>query len=136
MGSLQITPICSMNNKVRKFLFVIFSMLAILAALYHSLCIFAYYSNTDLYIFGTDRSPLWRHALFICICIICMYGLLKRPLWFVWFFGVLTLQQLYSHGSHFINLLQEHKINWVDAVVVVLTPLVFILLLADRKTIR
>ncbi len=81
-----------------------------------------------------DATPAWRHVIFIGVCSISIYGLLKRPGWFVWFFGLLTLQQLYSHGSHFVNQLSDGKINWIDLTVVVVTPIVFILLLADRKT--
>ena len=81
-----------------------------------------------------DKSPAWRHAIFIGVCSISVYGLLKRPEWFVWFFGLLVVQQLYSHGSHFINQLHNGKINWIDVAVIIITPIVFILLLADRKT--
>ena len=124
MGLLRITQICLMSRRTIKILFVTFALLAFAAILYH--------------IYGVikpfDATPVWRHSLFIGISIICIYGLLKRPVWFIWFFGILTLQQLYSHGSHFIRLLTESKFNWIDLCVVLLTPLCFILLLFDRKS--
>jgi hypothetical protein len=113
-----------MSNKTRHISFVIFAVLAFAALLYH----------TAGAVQPFDKTPAWRHTLFIGINTICIYGLLKRPKWFLWFFGVLTVQQLYSHGSHFINLLQENKFNLIDAAVLVLMPLIFILLLIDRKT--
>jgi hypothetical protein len=113
-----------MNNKASQILFMVFAALAFAAMLYHTVGAVQPF----------DATPAWRHTLFIGICTICIYGLLKRPKWFVWFFGILTVQQLYSHGSHFIKLLQENKLNLIDAAVLLLTPLVFILLLLDKKS--
>lgn len=135
MGSLQISRIYSMNNKILKPLFFVFAMFALLAALYHSLAVLAYFTNTYLNIFGADKSPAWRHTLFICSAIICIYGLIKRPAWFVYFFGLLTLQQLYSHGSYAINLWQnEHQVHWISIAVIVFMPILFILLLTDQRS--
>jgi fumarate reductase subunit C len=112
-----------MNSKTRNIVFIFFAILAFAAMLYHTV--------------GTiqpfDATPAWRHTLFIGICSISIYGLLKRPKWFVLFFGILTIQQLYSHGSHFVKLMQEDKINFIDIAVILLTPLLFILLLIDKK---
>ena len=119
-----ITPIYLMNSKARRISFIVFAIFACAALLYHTVGAVQPF----------DATPAWRHTLFIGICTICMYGLLKRPKWFVWFFGILTLQQLYSHGSHFIKLLQGDKINLIDMAVLLLTPLVFILLLLDKKS--
>ena len=80
-----------------------------------------------------DATPAWRHAIFIGVSCICIYGILKRPKWFLWFFGVLTIQQLYSHGGHFLRQLNEGKTNLIDLIVIILTPIVFILILVDRK---
>lgn len=124
MESFLIIPICFMlNSKAIHKIFVVPAIMAFAPLFYH--------------IAGAvkpfDATPVWRHTLFIGINVICIYGLLKRPNWFVWFFGILTLQQLYSHGSHFINLQQEDKVNLIDAAVLLLMPLVFILLLIDKK---
>ena len=110
-------------------------MLTALAALYHVIAIIASSFNFPMHIFGTDRSPIWRHALFTVIGIIIIYGSLKRPRWFVWFVGVLTLQQWYSHGSYAFRLWRsEHTIHWISITVILLLPVVFAVLLADRRT--
>jgi hypothetical protein len=113
-----------MNSKTRKMVFMVFAALAFAAMLYHTIGAVQPF----------DATPVWRHTLFIGINTICIFGLLKRPKWFVWFWGILTIQQLYSHGSHFINLLQQHKFNFIDAGVVLLMPIIFILLLKDKKS--
>ena len=103
-----------MNKKKRNILFVAFAGAALLAAVYHIKEIF----------YPTETTPAWRHALFICINIICIYGMLKRPVWFTWFIGLLTLQQWYSHGSYAIKLWQqEHQIHWISIVDIILLPL-------------
>jgi hypothetical protein len=112
-----------MNNKSRDRILIAFAVTGIAAVIYHIVGAIKPF----------DATPAWRHGLFIGISIICIYGLLKRPGWFVWFFGLLTLQQLYSHGSNFIRLLGENKFNWIDFSVLLLTPLVFIFLLMDKK---
>jgi hypothetical protein len=124
MALFLIIPIYLMNSKARHILFMVFAALAFAAMLYHTVGAVQPF----------DATPAWRHTLFIGVCTICMYGLLKRPKWFLWFFSVLTVQQLYSHGSHLIQLLQEDKLNFIDAAVVLLMPLVFILLLMDSKS--
>ena len=124
MASLLIIPTYSMNNKIRHILFFVFAVLAFAALLYHTIGAVQPF----------DTTPAWRHTLFIGICTICMYGFLKRPKWFVWFFGLLLVQQLYSHGSHFVQVYRENKINTIDAAVLLLMPLAFVLLLTDRKS--
>jgi len=125
MVSFQTTPIYLMSDfKHQPKIFIAFAVLAFAAMLYHTIGAVQPF----------DATPVWRHVLFIGICTICIYGLLKRPQWFVWFFAILTIQQLYSHGRHFIQLLQEGKLNLIDAAVLLLTPLLFILLWRDRKS--
>lgn len=125
MGSLLITPICLMSKKALQVLFTAFALLAFAAMVYH--------------IVGSikpfDTTPAWRHALFIGINIICIYGLLKRPVWFTWFWALLTIQQLYSHGSHFVRLLSEGEFVWIDFGVLILMPVIFILLMVDKKSL-
>jgi hypothetical protein len=124
MALFLIIPIYLMTSKARHILFMVFAGLAFAAMLYHTVGAVQPF----------DATPAWRHTLFIGVCTISIYGLLKRPKWFLWFFGVLTVQQLYSHGSHLIQLLQETKLNFIDAAVVLLMPLVFTLLLMDSKS--
>jgi hypothetical protein len=115
-----------MNKKALQILFVAFSLLAFAAMVFHIIGAIKPF----------DATPAWRHSLFIGINIICIYGLLKRPNWFVWFWAILTLQQLYSHGSHFLRLLSENKFTWIDFGVLVLMPAIFVLLLIDKKLTR
>lgn len=113
-----------MKTKAIKIAFICFAVLSFCAALYHSAAFF----------YPVDNSPLWRHALFIGINTISIYGLLKRPNWFLWFWGVLTIQQLYSHGSYALQLWKtSHIIHWISIGVVILMPVVFALLVIDRK---
>lgn len=126
MGLLLITRICLMSKKALQIQFTIFALLAFAAMVYH--------------IVGSikpfDATPAWRHALFVAINIICIYGLLKRPVWFTWFWALLVVQQLYSHGSHFIRLLSQGKFAWIDFGVLVITPVIFILLIVDKRSTR
>ena len=126
MGSLLIIPICLMNKKVLQILFIVFALLAIAAMVYHIIGAIKPF----------DATPARRHSLFVGINIICIYGLLKRPVWFIWFWALLTFQQLYSHGSHFVRLLAESKFTWIDFGVLVLMPVIFILLLIDKRLTR
>ena len=113
-----------MNKQTRNIFFIAFAVAALLAAAYHIKGFF----------YPTETSPLWRHALFVFISAICIYGVLKRPGWFIWFIGLLTLQQWYSHGSYAIKLWQqEHQIHWISIADILLLPLLFILLLVDKK---
>jgi hypothetical protein len=112
-----------MNKKALQILFIAFALLAFAAMVYHIIGA----------IKPLDATPAWRHSLFIGINIICIYGLLKKPTWFLWFWGILTLQQLYSHGSHFLRLLEKDKFIWIDFGVLLLMPLIFILLIVERK---
>jgi hypothetical protein len=117
-------PIYLMNSKARHISFIISAILAFAAMLYHTVGAVQPF----------DSTAAWRHMIFIGVCTICIYGLLKRPRWFVWFFGILMIQQLYSHGGHLILLLRENRFNPLDTVIVFVVPLIFILLLTDKKT--
>jgi hypothetical protein len=115
-----------MSKKVIQILFIVFAVLGFAVLIYHIVGAIKPF----------DATPAWRHSVFIGINIICFYGLLKRPAWFLWFWGILTLQQLYSHGSHFVRLLSENKFTWIDFFVLLLMPLGFILLLIDKRSTR
>ena len=126
MGSLRITPTCLMNKKTLQVLFIVFALLALAATVYPAIGSIKPF----------DATPAWRHILFVGINIICIYGLLKRPYWFIWFWTLLTLQQLCSHGSHFVRLLSENKFTWIDFGVLVLMPVIFILMLIDKRSMH
>jgi hypothetical protein len=107
-----------------KSVFIALAILSSLAAIYHFAGIF----------YKVNSSPVWRHILFIFINLICIYGLLKRPGWFVWFFFLLLLQQLYSHGGDIIgHWKHEQRIDWISMAVVSLMSVAFLLLLFDKR---
>ena len=82
-----------------------------------------------------DKTPAWRHAIFVGVCSISVDGVLKRPEWFTWFIAILTIQQWYSHGSYAIELWQkQHTIHWVSVGVIIFLPVIFILLLLNGRS--
>lgn len=124
MGSLLIIPIFLMNKRAKDIFFVVFAILAAVAALYHFIGNF----------YKINSSSVRRHIFFIFISIICVYGLLKRPAWFILFFFVLLVQQLYSHGGDIIwHWRHGYHIDWISVAVLTFMPVVFVLLLLDRR---
>jgi hypothetical protein len=116
-----------MNKKALHIIFYAFAIISFIAMLYHIKGIF----------YPTSLTPAWRHGIFVCINIICIYGVIKRPKWFIWFAAILTVQQWYSHGSYALNLWQtENKIHWVSLADIILLPLLIILLIFERKNIK
>jgi hypothetical protein len=124
MGLLVIIRIYLMSKKTLHIIFYAFAIISFIVMLYHIRGIF----------YPTNLTPAWRHGIFVLVNIICIYGLQKRPMWFIWFVGMLTLQQWYSHGSYAIHLWQEeNKIHWVSILDVVLLPILVRMLFIDRK---
>lgn len=94
-----------------------------LLALYHS----------NKYFFPLPGESVLSHLLFVGIDSICVFGMIKRPRWFNWFFALLTLQQWYSHGGHLLHEWEAHQyINFADLAIVVLMPVIFVSLLRTR----
>jgi hypothetical protein len=108
--------------KIKK-IFIVFAVFFIISAVYHLVAAF----------FKVNESPVWRNLLFTGINLFAAWGLVKRPPWFILIFFFLMLQQLYSHGTDFINLWQlHHKIDWMSAMVLVMMPSIFVFLLLDK----
>ena len=125
MGSLLIIPIYLMSKKVLQIIFIVAALASFAALLFHLKGSF----------YPSAETPAWRHVVFVVVNCICIYGVIKRPGWFTWFVGLLTLQQWYSHGSYAIELWQnQHCIHWVSICVVIFMPVLFVLLLIDRKS--
>ncbi len=104
-------------------IFYIYAFLALVAGLYH----------VNRYFFPSQDEPVMKHLIFLGICTICVFGLIKRPKWFLYFFGALTLYQLYSNGSHLFNQWRTfHTINYIDLCVVVMMPVIFVSLIRNR----
>jgi hypothetical protein len=120
-----------MNKKTVHIIFIIFAILALGALVFHVKEIFYPTTTTkgiiSLYV-------LLRHAVFVLINGICIYGIVKRPKWFIGCIGLLTIQQWYSHGTYAIAVWQTlHKIDWISVGVILLMPILFILLIFDSK---
>ncbi len=75
-----------------------------------------------------------RNILFVIINFICVYGMLKRPAWFIYCFLLLLVQQFYSHGSGLIDGWNEiGKMDWLSLIVVLILPVIMFFLVKDLK---
>src|SRR6185369_7858994 len=94
----------------RKIFFKVFAILTLLVAAYHLVAI----------VYPIDSSPSWRHLIFVLVNLFCVYGLIARPRFFIYFFFSLMLQQFYSHGGSLLNLwLVRRSIDWVSLFVLI-----------------
>ncbi|MEI7472098.1 MAG: hypothetical protein WCJ85_07560 [Chitinophagaceae bacterium] len=110
-------------NKFRQYFFIFLAGISLAVMLYQILA--------ALHIF--EHGPDWQHYLFIGIAAICFVGFLKRPKWFNWFFGLLTIVQCYVHAQHLLEAYTMKQVNWWDAFILLCFPLIILLLLMDRK---
>jgi hypothetical protein len=105
-----------------KKVFYLFAAFFTAAALYHFAGLF----------YPGNEAPVWRHALFVCINLFMASCMLQRPKWFVFVFFILLVQQLYSHGSSLLQVYnQTNQISGIDLAVVIATPVMFAVLVAD-----
>src|SRR5436309_2141551 len=87
-------------------LFIAFAFLFLLAAIYHLAAVFFKIHPDES---GSSAS---RNILFAVINLICVYGIIKRPKWFVFAFAILLVQQYFSHGiSLYDYWTEENKID-------------------------
>lgn len=81
-----------------------------------------------------DPSTPARHAVFMAINLAVGAGLLLRPRWFLVVFGLLTIQQLHSHGGALIERWRQTGApSGEDLAVVVLVPVILGLLVVDAR---
>jgi hypothetical protein len=115
-----------MNKKALHIIFYAFAVICFFAMLYHIKGIF----------YPTTVTAAWRHGIFVFINIICIYGVIKRPKWFIWFAVILTIQQWYSHGGYALQLWQtENRIDWISIGDIILLPvLVWLLFIEGRAS--
>jgi hypothetical protein len=104
-------------------LFTLLALLSLAAAVYHFIGLFQ----------PLNGSPPWRHGLFVAIDLSCAYGFLRRPRWFVWFFGALAMQQGYGHGSSLLRTLAEGHVAWIDLGVVLFMAIALISLVIEAR---
>lgn len=77
----------------------------------------------------TDPLGTARHSVFVGINLVAAVGLWIRPRWFTYVFGVLVFQQLYSHGgSAWRTWVEQHQVDAVSVVIVVLLPVTWAML--------
>jgi hypothetical protein len=92
-------------KKYSKTLTYFFSIFFLVAAIFHMVGVF----------YKINDSPPLRHLFFVFINLFCIFGLIKRPKFFIYFLGILLIQQFYSHGSDIItNYSTFHKIDWIS----------------------
>lgn len=113
------------STKKRSNLFIVFALLFSLASIYHFVGIF----------YSVNNSPIWRHFLFVGIDLYFVYGLLKRPKYFVYLFAIFLLQQFYTHGNYLINMWTEKKqVHWISVFTIILLPIALIALIVENKS--
>ena len=109
----------------RDAIFVGSAILFIGAGLYHLYGLIASLADPNLAAF---------HAAFVVIDPVTAYLLLRkeRPEWFTYAFGVLTIQQIYSHGMEALTAWQATAaIDYVSLFIVVFMPSLFVLVVYD-----
>ncbi len=82
-----------------------------------------------------ESSP-GRHGVFVGINLALALGFWCRPPWFVWVFGLLALQQVYSHGGRAITWAASGRVDWVSLLVLVVLPVAFAELVRDTRQRR
>lgn len=110
------------KNSSREFFFLVCRIMGVIVGFYHA--------NKFFFPAGEDAT---RHLFFVGISAFGVYGLWKRPTWFVYFFCMLMLQQFYSHGGFAIKHWQtKHKIDWISVTIISLMPIIFIALIKEK----
>ena len=72
------------------------------------------------------------HAAFVVIDPITAYLLLRRPDWFPYAFGVLTVQQIYSHGVEALTAWRATSvIDYVSLFIILFMPVLLVVLVYD-----
>ena len=110
--------------KQKQTIFMVFAILFGITALYHLVAVF-YNIN--------DSTPI-RNLIFVVINTICIYGILKRPKWFVYFFAALFVQQCYSHGTDLYKTwMEKGKLDWISLLDLVILPTILFFLIKDWR---
>lgn len=104
-------------------LFRLFALLSLVAAVYHAIGLFH----------PLNGSPTWRHVLFIAIDLFCVYGFLRHPHGFVWFFGASAVQQCYGHGGSLLRKHVDGHISWIDLGVVLFMAIALTTLIIEAR---
>jgi hypothetical protein len=102
------------KNKYHAWVFRIMIVALAVAASYHFIGIF----------FEINESSPRRHFVFVLVDLICLYGFVKRPAYFVFIFLAFMIQQYYSHGEYLVLLwINEGQVHWISVCVLILMPI-------------
>jgi hypothetical protein len=88
----------------------------LIAAIYHLLSIFI----------SLNGSGFWHNLLFVVINLWFALKIKSGKKYFYISFTVLYIQQLFSHGSYFINSYQDNRIDWLSVLVLIFLSAVYI----------
>ena len=112
-----------MTTKQTRIIFIVFAIMFGTTAMYHFGAVF----------FKLNDSTQLRNIVFVVINLVCIYGVLKRPLWFIYFFSVLFIQQSYSHGISLFVTYKSGKMDWISILDLVLLPVILFFLISDLR---
>ncbi len=108
--------------RLRRKIFRLLQIAFTIAAIYHLVGLF----------YRVDTAPVTRHAIFVVSDLLCAYGFVKRPKYFVFFFMAFTIQQYNAHGQYLIHMwLNEERIHLVSILVLILMPIGLICLVME-----
>jgi dolichyl-phosphate-mannose--protein O-mannosyl transferase len=80
-------------------------------------------------------APAPRHATFVAINLGCALGFVFRPKWFVAAFGLLVVQQLFSHGGQALREWQgAGRLDVASLGVLAVMPIALALLIVDARS--
>jgi hypothetical protein len=123
-----------MHASIRVKAFRLAAVFAAFAAAYHTAAVVVPAFATIAY---PATYPVWRHLVFIAIGGSLVWLFLRRPIWLVWPYAVLTAQVIYSHGgAAWTFWQQERRIDWISIAAVVGILLGLGLLLVDWRERR
>ncbi len=108
---------------MKKYIFVLFSALCIVAATLHLLGFL-----------GIMEGNNYRHLFFVFLNLLGIYLMQKRPPFLFYLFPILLIQQYYSHGLHFYNCyIEKGEIRWLDVFVLVIMPIAYYFIWLDFR---
>jgi hypothetical protein len=81
----------------------------------------------------SEPSPAWRHAVFVLVNLFFAWAFLTRARWLPWPFGVLFVQQVWSHGSGFLAARAVGHLDLQSVAVLVTLPLLAVLVVFGRR---
>ena len=111
------------------FFFKMYAALFTIAAMYHIIGLII--PDEILYL------PRWRHGLFVIVDVILVFITLHRTKWSLLIIGVITLQQIYSHGTRaWTWYTNDQIIDWISIVIIILLPFLNMLLFTHLKEHR